>query len=122
MENFFYFLVFIFAVVIKYFFDKNVKGIDIRQLYKTEKIVPRIHKKVRNEQKFYRKSNKKYPAVFSQIEREITAEIYENSNAETQTFAQNLAVVKDRKCFFDKKTLKDAVVFKEILDLPVALR
>jgi hypothetical protein len=122
MDILFPILCIIIAVVIRYFFDNNVKKIDLSQLYKTVKIIPRIHKEVRSKQKFYRKSNKKHPAAFSQFERETTSEIYENSNVGTESFVQNSEVSKDQKYFFDKKTLKEAVVFKEILDLPVALR
>jgi len=122
MDILFPILCIIIAVVIRYFFDSNVRKIDLSQLYKTVKIVPRIHKEVRSKQKFYRKSNKKHPVAFSQFERETISEIYENSNVETEIFVQNSEVLKDQKYFLDKKTLKDAVVFKEILDLPVALR
>jgi len=122
MDILFPILSIIAAVIIKYFFDNKARKIDLSQLYKTVKIVPRIHKEVRSKQKFYRRTNKKRPAAFPQFEREITPEIYENSNVGTEVFVQNSEVSKDQKYFFDKKTLKNAVVFKEILDLPIALR
>ena len=122
MDILFPILSIIAAVVIKYFFDNNVRKIDLSQLYKTVKIVPRIHKEVRNRQKSYRRANKKYPAAISPLAKDIVSEIYENSNVGTEVFVQNSEVSKDQKYFFDKKTLKNAVVFKEILDLPIALR
>jgi len=110
------------SFVVKYFFDNNVRKIDLSQLYKTVKIVPRIHKEVRNRQKSYRRANKKYPAAISPLAKDIVSEIYENSNVGLENLVQKSNASKERKYFFDKKTLKDAVVFKEILDLPIALR
>jgi hypothetical protein len=122
MESFLYILVFVFIVFVKYFFDKKLKETDVRRFYKTKRTVPYIRKKVRIRQKIYRKSNKKPFVAFSQVEREISAKIYENSEIQTQRFTQDSAVSENRKRLFNKKTLKDAVIFKEILDLPVALR
>jgi len=122
MENFFYLLIFVAFAAVKYFFDKKVKEIDLAQIYKAVKPVARIHKQVRNKQKFYRRANKKYPAAVSVVAQDIRKEIYGSSVVTHDIVEQKTDVFSERKYIFGKKTLKDAVVFKEILDLPVALR
>jgi hypothetical protein len=108
------------------FFLKKISGNESDERTGSEKKeIPSIHKSVLNKQKSYRKSNKEYPASVSlQTQLKDACENSKKSSVQTENADKDFNDLpkNDKLISFNKKTLKDAVILKEILDLPVALR
>lgn len=147
-EDLLYFLLFVFIVSIN-IFAKN-KNLLKKLSGKTNsgKSIPNVHKKIRNIQKTNRRKNfsyidKKYttqvqPRIIeenskkslNQSLRELNKIYSSGSQLQQKKFEQIHPVKKNdfqensvkQEFNFNPETMRDAIIWKEILDLPLALR
>ena len=121
MEDLLYILLFVFIICLNLFVGKKnvIKKMFNFPSENEDKQIKNIHKKIQNKQKLYRKQNKKYSVNIPEIKPEIING-FQNFEAIKPQKIEN--IVQNPSVFLSNKTLKDAVILKEILDLPIALR
>jgi hypothetical protein len=117
IEKIFYFSVFVIIVAANIFLKKKkiFERFENYERKKEKHSTLNIHKRVRNQQKLSRKKGeKKISQVFS-FEKKILTNVIKTEN-NNDFFNKNTHIT------FNRKILKEAVIFKEILDIPVSLR
>ncbi|MCL1945982.1 MAG: hypothetical protein FWF51_02360 [Chitinivibrionia bacterium] len=130
MEDLLYILLFVFIVGVNLLI-KNKGAIgkmfdSLPDFENGKKYAKSFHKQVQNKQKLYRRKNTKYCDNIVPVSQPLSEISARNSRNFEISKLQNLQkpqnITQSSPIFLKGKTLKEAFVLKEILDLPVGLR
>jgi hypothetical protein len=129
MEELLFFLLFLFIVGVNLLLKGKAAFQKAFDSSSPQKHVKSLHKKVLSEQKYLRRSEKRYSSAVSQtcpqaqIQPQPAVNVSRTQVSTVEYPKRALPQKTENKRFnFDKKSLKDAFVMKEILDFPLALR